>query len=560
VHLKVDPTGPGIKILNWWSQFGLENDKTWIRALIVILLLSFTVPVLAPLNHDVGWHLYAAERILAGDRLYVDLIEYNPPFVYYFNVPVVALAQMVGIPASTAFLSLVILLALVLYYFSFRLLSMVAQNLATSVPRVLLLSFICLTVPYVAFEFGQREHLLVLLLFPYVLILAARILKRPLPGWMPLAAGLTGAIGLAFKPQFLLVWLLLETYAWAWEGIKPPWRRQESLLVCSFFFLYGLSVVLFMRDYFSVIEMAASTYPNFDTSPWENLGHSARFPLLALAAYLVIRSNQKNRVLCRLLLFSMLGSWAIAVASQKGWFYHFIPAHVFAALLLVLLLMSLVDTRQEACIPIWEYAPLDKPVLSLGNVNEINPYQRFISFVVLVFFLNLTTNQVHRVSLRLGSSEYSTEGQIVELIRNEGTRQNILFFSTSMFPAFPVVNRTQSRWGMRFPFLWFIPGLYPAGFIPRTEDSMSETERHFFQQIVDDFLANSPQFVFTDDRIKKQGIGENAFDYLDYFSQDPRFAEDWKNHRLMTIAGTYRVFRRDDARGEDSVPGQEGTL
>ena len=558
--LMADATGPGIKILHWWSQFGLESDKTWIRALIVMLLLSFTVTVLAPLNHDVGWHLYAAERMLAGDRLYVDLIEYNPPFVYYFNVPIVALAQTVGIPAQAAFLSLVIILALALYYFSFRLLSLVAQNLARSVPRLLLLSFICLTVPYVAFEFGQREHLLVLLLFPYVLILAARILKRPLPGWMPLAAGLTGAIGLAFKPQFLLVWLLLETYAWAWEGIKPPWRRQESLLVCSFFFLYGLSVVLFMRDYFSVIETAAATYPNFDRSPWENLGHSARFPLLALAAYLIIPSNQKSRVLCRLLLFSMLGSWSIAVASQKGWFYHFIPAHVFGALLLVLLMVSLVDTSQKVATPVWEYDPLDKPVLRIGNVNEINPYMGFISFVVLVFFLNLTTNQVHRASRRLGSSEYSTQGQIVELIRNEGTGQNILFFSTSMFPAFPVVNRTQSRWGMRFPFLWFIPGFYPDGFIPRTENSMSETERQFFQQIIDDFLTNNPQFVFTDDRIKRQGIGENAFDYLDYFSQNPRFAEAWKNYRLFTVAGTYRVFRRDDTLGGDSVPSEEETL
>ena len=49
---------------------------------------------------DTSWLIHTCERILAGDRLYVDIIETNPPFSIWLYMPVVWLAAWTGIPAE----------------------------------------------------------------------------------------------------------------------------------------------------------------------------------------------------------------------------------------------------------------------------------------------------------------------------------------------------------------------------------------------------------------------------------------------------------------------------
>ena len=49
------------------------------------------------LNHDVGWFLYSARKILAGDRLYLDWIEWNPPAIHMAMYVVVGLARRLGL-------------------------------------------------------------------------------------------------------------------------------------------------------------------------------------------------------------------------------------------------------------------------------------------------------------------------------------------------------------------------------------------------------------------------------------------------------------------------------
>ena len=39
-----------------------------------------------PLNHDVAAVLNFAERMLAGERLYADLIDVNPPLIFVLNL------------------------------------------------------------------------------------------------------------------------------------------------------------------------------------------------------------------------------------------------------------------------------------------------------------------------------------------------------------------------------------------------------------------------------------------------------------------------------------------
>ena len=49
----------------------------------VCLAVASAALVASPLNSDAGYVLVAARRMLEGDRLYVDVIETNPPLVFF---------------------------------------------------------------------------------------------------------------------------------------------------------------------------------------------------------------------------------------------------------------------------------------------------------------------------------------------------------------------------------------------------------------------------------------------------------------------------------------------
>ena len=61
-------------------------------------------------------------------------------------------------------------------------------------------------------DFGEREHLLLLLALPYLLLAAARAVGREIPASHAVAIGLLAAAGLLIKPHFVLLWLAIEGY------------------------------------------------------------------------------------------------------------------------------------------------------------------------------------------------------------------------------------------------------------------------------------------------------------------------------------------------------------
>src|SRR3979490_805715 len=65
------------------------------------IALVFVVAVLlrqvVPLNTDVSWLLTIGERVLDGQRLYVDIVEINPPMAVFAYLPGIAVARALGL-------------------------------------------------------------------------------------------------------------------------------------------------------------------------------------------------------------------------------------------------------------------------------------------------------------------------------------------------------------------------------------------------------------------------------------------------------------------------------
>ena len=58
--------------------------------------------LLVPIDADVSWLLTVCDRVLSGDRLYVDIIEVNPPASVWLYLPLVWIAKLAGIKAEAA--------------------------------------------------------------------------------------------------------------------------------------------------------------------------------------------------------------------------------------------------------------------------------------------------------------------------------------------------------------------------------------------------------------------------------------------------------------------------
>jgi hypothetical protein len=69
---------------------GMLSSLSWllIAALFVAAML---LRQFIPVNLDVSWLLVAGERMLDGERLYVDIVEINPPMSVFAYLPGIVL-------------------------------------------------------------------------------------------------------------------------------------------------------------------------------------------------------------------------------------------------------------------------------------------------------------------------------------------------------------------------------------------------------------------------------------------------------------------------------------
>src|SRR5690606_28380131 len=109
-------------------------------------------------------------------------------------------------------------------------------------------------------DWGEREHLTLALVLPYILfsinyLRRDRVLQAlPLPATLFL--GLTAAVGIALKPQFVLLWF-------AREGLVFRRARRlsnEGTVVAAAGLCYILAVAVLAPEYFSVVGDLGSAY------------------------------------------------------------------------------------------------------------------------------------------------------------------------------------------------------------------------------------------------------------------------------------------------------------
>jgi hypothetical protein len=481
---------------------GGARDRVVSRGLWIAAAIAVTVGVLVFVSErpkdDVAWLVYLAERVLHGERLYVDLIDVNLPLIVVLSAVPASVAEWLGLPALLAFYVAATFIVVLCAWMAALLLRGYSPVFADWLRTTAFLVVVLVLAP--GAEFGQREHLFAALALPYLALLALRLRGgslRPMPA---ILVGVLGGIGFGLKPHFLLVLALLEMGA-VHRGLRI--LRWETAAVALALSAHALMIAVFFPAYVTAAVTLSFAYYRAYGSRWDRMLRGARY-LLALGAlnfalhrYLRERPG-RDPLAFVLAVFGVAGA-VVYVLQWKGWFYHSLPCYVALALSTAYLLATPRATDWRGRLPVG----MSVLVASLGAIG--------------------CESLVH------ASRKDVAVRQLATLVRRDHVR-SLLVLSRSLSPAFPVVNQTGVRWTSRFDTTW---ALVAESSLAQQGD-VSAQRRPILRQIVEDFVMRQPDLVAVDAR--------DPVGYLCQLSTEPAFVGAWQEYRETARIGRFRVF------------------
>ena len=468
------------------------------------------------LNHDTSWYLVATRIWLDGGTLYRDVVELNPPLMFYISALPLAFADLTGADDTVSMILFTCVLGVGALLVCRALL---ARAPLGRVPRLAILAaatagvFVVPIVP-----FGQREHLFVILSLPWLTASALRAAGGDITPRTEDAMALVALPGLLLKPYCLLLPVAVTLAAMFWtRNAAPLWSRGNLIFGIGAVFYLGFILAVHPLYIEEVVPLAREVYGAYG-NPWDEvLSIPVLFalPPLALALWVLRAKDGADRALW-LLVAASLGLAGAYLVQFKGFAYHALPMDVVVLIAAV----ALVSIRAAALMrrP-WIIALLIAPIcLPFWETVETGRYQTRLARLIQA---NLPD-------------------------RAEG--RPIVVYSTNVWRAFPLVNRTGTRWSSRYPTQWLVPGavriLASDTASPDRKMAARKVLDHARQTNVQDFLRHRPEIVIFDIRAEKSYFDGQPFDYLQHLSDDPDFLREWQDYRLHKTLKSAEIWVR----------------
>ena len=313
-------------------------------AIAVLLAATFVAHIywFIP-NHDNEWYLIATARMMAGGRYITDFMEPNPPLIMLLMIPPVVFARLTQLDPYTAFCLFVCLLIALSVLLSVPALRWLFAGDATG-RRAALICYAVILCLHPAYQFGQREHLFVILFCPGLFWFAAREggCRSPFgSAWVVITLAAVAAL---IKPFYLLVPAILLVFS----GFRQhSWRVLFDPVVAVFLavtVLYGAVILLVFPEYLTEAAIQHQVYFGWDRS-WMTVFDASRdaatvFCLAVLLVELMPASAATGHFL-RTLYVGAATCLVLGVAQKKGWPYQLLPTVAIAGCALIFRLVML---------------------------------------------------------------------------------------------------------------------------------------------------------------------------------------------------------------------------
>ncbi|NVO58293.1 hypothetical protein HW561_21135 [Rhodobacteraceae bacterium B1Z28] len=464
------------------------------------------------LNHDVSWYLISTRWWLDGTPIYEEILELNPPLTFYLTVPPVWLAKSFDLSPTATFQTYVLILSGVSLVLSQRVLR---QD--KSVPDWMRIGFLTCGAIALAIvplkDFGQREHLFVVFLLPY---LTLALVDYECPRRQRIIIAIWATFGIAIKHYFVLVPLALALHRMFVEKSFRCVSKAEHSVPVILMVAYVVAARLLHPAYFNdVIPLAMQVYGGYESEVWAVLRKLTVLPVFFGLIVLMVLGNHGGTRASWALIAVVCAAFAIYVLQSKGWSYHRVP--LVAGLFLALNWATFELARSQARKRVFGLIGL------IAAILLINPILLFGTY-------------------RNGSTAY-----VADYFTCPDGQRTVQVFSARVIHGFPLANYAKAQPSNRAPALWLFPGAAHQLSLtsdPESRAKYKETLDFARSLAISDFFRTNPQLVVVDTRKDKRYFKGTPFDYIEFFSQIPKFADAWQDYERVGQVGGLTVYRR----------------
>lgn len=337
------------------------DNKLFFILFFFILVLGVLVEWQMFPNDNVIWFMQEA-RVLFHGAPYGSTMDINSPLTLFFYLPAVLFrGQLTLQHALTLYVFLLIILSVYLCRF-------ILLRYFKDIPRcfVNLFSLLILAtlILYPQYNFGEREHVVIILVLPYLFLASSRVSEiRPPSFFLSLLVGFLAGVGLIMKPYFLLVPLCVELYLAAKKRSFLAMFRAESVMIACYVLFYFFVLLLFYPDYFFIAvpftlnlykDLTAKKTPfySFLLNPYVSVFYGSS--ILFVLTKLTIKSQIATKELENVSFVASIAFFLIFMIQRLGFlFYRVIACEIMSVILLFLLLsrvfsyMKSLDTEKQ---------------------------------------------------------------------------------------------------------------------------------------------------------------------------------------------------------------------
>ena len=510
--------------------YGMDETKRsnavfWVIALALVGFNIFQLLML-PANHDISWLVHLSGRVLGGEKLYTWIMESNPPFIVFFNFPAVVIAKVASLKNIYGYYLYVYLIIIISLLTVYKLSATTIGSLSLRSRQLfyLTLIFIIFSIPYR--DFGQREHLAMVLILPYLFSVPARLNNAAISMPWLIIAGLFAGLGFALKPFFIIIWLAVEIYTFFNNSAKRYNFPLNNLITLAIYISYIFYLVLF-SNYDKMLSIIRHTYWAFDQplKPFFDLGYF--IPVIICLVVFCFKFPKPYQQMIAILQITTICFWLFAAIQQKWHYYHFYPGLALAILLSGLALCLLMDTAGET---------------------------RFRKYGETGMIALLTGAMLFYSALQVGKGYYYSRNAYfanhVALAKKYANKKPVYALSTNLLHTFPLVNYSGAFWPYRIPSLWFFPGTMNAKhkkrkiFFQGTYYNEKEFQEALANFIIAELEKTPPELLIVDDSPEKPGFKGQKFDFIEYFSRYDRFKQLFDHYRLINKVDNLLYYQR----------------
>lgn len=445
---------------------------------------------------DAAFLFSGASMMLEGKSMSEYYFDNNPPMSFMIYIPAALLHAMAGLAKHDAIQIYTLSMIGTSSLFTALLLSR-WPSITTIQSFAILCAYTAVLCLFANKEFGQKDHLLAIALFPFALAQLTTLHQADKGIKLPSMIMLLLTPFILLKPHYLILPSALILYRLYKTSFIKTLLATDVWLLGIATVAYMVAIHIVTPDFTTIILPNALKLYVSSAMDMKQLKIGIAF--LGFTAFLIFYAiiNTNKTELSTLSVFVSIAACLTVIpfiVQNKGFSLHLLPCLTFIAA--ALCLNALIFIEENATLP--KYTTYTPPLLLL-----IALYSFFIS-----------AKPIPNKKL------YQTTSTLTALLKEKAGNESFLFESgtTNIFHTHALY--LDNDIGSRFPNFWFF-----SNFDKKTHDTQKEVWQTFGKLLAEDLNRYKPQLIGL---IATERDDEG---FLAFFGSHPDFQDEWANYK-----------------------------